>query len=150
MQAALILRRLDLQAAIPEQRLFDCVNVILSLHNPGGGWATYENTRSYSWLEVCTEWTELPDFMTSLTARVQPRSTSVLQPSVGSSCSRLSNCSLHLLYVCASRRLCCTSLHQLQGDCSYVEPTSACMHALTDFRHNFPGLPDPACGCCRS
>jgi cycloartenol synthase len=32
---------------------FDCVNVILSYQNPGsGGWATYENTRSFSWVEI--------------------------------------------------------------------------------------------------
>ena len=35
-----------------EERLQDCVNVILSYQNGDGGWATYENTRSYSALEV--------------------------------------------------------------------------------------------------
>lgn len=38
--------------AVPEERLYDCVNVILSYQNGDGGWATYENTRSYSALEV--------------------------------------------------------------------------------------------------
>lgn len=33
------------------ERLFDAVHVSLSLQNKDGGWATYENTRSYSWLE---------------------------------------------------------------------------------------------------
>ena len=37
---------------IPAERLHDCVNVILSYQNRDGGWATYENTRSYSALEV--------------------------------------------------------------------------------------------------
>jgi len=40
-------------SAIAAERLFDAVNVILSFQNPGtGGWATYENTRSYAWLEL--------------------------------------------------------------------------------------------------
>lgn len=43
---------------INKQRLFDCVNVILSYQNPTGGWATYENTRSFAWLEVSPS--ELP------------------------------------------------------------------------------------------
>ncbi|KAF5957243.1 hypothetical protein HYC85_004468 [Camellia sinensis] len=33
-------------------RLYDAVNVILSLQNSDGGFATYELTRSYSWLEL--------------------------------------------------------------------------------------------------
>ena len=28
------------------------MNVVLSFQNAGGGWATYENTRSYAWLEL--------------------------------------------------------------------------------------------------
>ncbi len=38
--------------AIPAERLYDCVNVILSYQNADGGMATYENTRSFHWLEV--------------------------------------------------------------------------------------------------
>ncbi|RXH71376.1 hypothetical protein DVH24_018731 [Malus domestica] len=34
------------------KRLYDAVNVILSLQNGDGGFATYELTRSYSWLEL--------------------------------------------------------------------------------------------------
>nr|ABX75046.1 cycloartenol synthase 1 [Polygala tenuifolia] len=34
------------------KRLYDAVNVILSLQNPDGGFATYELTRSYPWLEL--------------------------------------------------------------------------------------------------
>ncbi|KAJ8753136.1 hypothetical protein K2173_017701 [Erythroxylum novogranatense] len=33
-------------------RPYDAVNVILSLQNDNGGYATYELSRSYSWLEV--------------------------------------------------------------------------------------------------
>ena len=41
-----------LKSKISSGRLFDCVNVILSYQNPSGGWATYENTRSFAWVEV--------------------------------------------------------------------------------------------------
>ena len=41
-----------LGGSVSEERLQDCVNVILSYQNGDGGWATYENTRSYSALEV--------------------------------------------------------------------------------------------------
>ncbi|KAB1212040.1 Cycloartenol synthase 2 [Morella rubra] len=34
------------------KQLYDAVNVILSLQNADGGFATYELTRSYSWLEL--------------------------------------------------------------------------------------------------
>ncbi len=65
LQAALILAKLDpalVGKPIPENRLFDCVNVILSYQNACGGWATYENTRSYAFLEVslhCSLWRPL-------------------------------------------------------------------------------------------
>lgn len=36
---------------LEDTRLFDCVNVILSFQNENGGFATYERTRSYPWLE---------------------------------------------------------------------------------------------------
>ena len=54
MQAALTLARLGPMVGEPlaAGRLHDCVNVILSYQNGDGGWATYENTRSYSALEV--------------------------------------------------------------------------------------------------
>lgn len=53
-QAALELGSLNLFAGKPisEERLQDCINVILSYQNAEGGWATYENTRSYPILEV--------------------------------------------------------------------------------------------------
>ena len=37
---------------ISDERLSDCVNVILSYQNPEGGWATYENRRSSPLLEL--------------------------------------------------------------------------------------------------
>jgi len=37
---------------IPTERLFDCVTVLLSYQNRDGGWATYENTRSFPILEM--------------------------------------------------------------------------------------------------
>ncbi|GFR46984.1 hypothetical protein Agub_g8636 [Astrephomene gubernaculifera] len=39
-------------APIPAERLYDCVNVILSYQNSDGGMATYENTRSFHALEI--------------------------------------------------------------------------------------------------
>ena len=37
---------------IPPERIFDAANVILSYQNYDGGWATYENTRSFHAFEV--------------------------------------------------------------------------------------------------
>lgn len=55
MQAALTLAKLDhrlVGPAIADDRIYDCINVILSFQNLDGGWSTYEATRSYPWLEV--------------------------------------------------------------------------------------------------
>uniref|UniRef100_A0A7N2MXV4 Squalene cyclase C-terminal domain-containing protein n=1 Tax=Quercus lobata TaxID=97700 RepID=A0A7N2MXV4_QUELO len=38
--------------AIAADKLYDAVNVILSLQNNNGGFASYELTRSYAWLEM--------------------------------------------------------------------------------------------------
>lgn len=38
-------------AAISDERLFKACNVLLTLQNPDGGWATYENNRGYGWYE---------------------------------------------------------------------------------------------------
>lgn len=38
-------------AVIPDERLFKAVNVILTLQNVDGGFATYENNRGYRWYE---------------------------------------------------------------------------------------------------
>ena len=43
---------IDPQARISDARLCDAVNVILTLHNEDGGWATYENNRGYGWYEM--------------------------------------------------------------------------------------------------
>ena len=57
LKAVLLLRReltttTAAYATISDQRLFDAVNVLLTLHNPGeGGWATYEQTRGWRWFE---------------------------------------------------------------------------------------------------
>lgn len=55
LKAALELMELGTDVAgppIPAERLNDCVNVILSFQNPSGGWATYENQRSFAALEL--------------------------------------------------------------------------------------------------
>ena len=56
LKAALALESLGEDVAgppVPLERLRDCVNVILSYQNRGsGGWATYENTRSFRWVEI--------------------------------------------------------------------------------------------------
>ncbi|PRW45118.1 Cycloartenol synthase isoform A [Chlorella sorokiniana] len=55
LKAALALAQMDTKlvgAAIPADRLFDCITVILSYQNWDGGWATYENKRSFEALEV--------------------------------------------------------------------------------------------------
>ena len=39
-------------ALVPLDRMDDCVRVILSYQNPTGGWATYENSRSFAALEL--------------------------------------------------------------------------------------------------
>lgn len=54
LKAALVLGGLDQKvvgAPVSAARLEDAVNVILSYQNGDGGWATYENTRSYAFLE---------------------------------------------------------------------------------------------------
>ncbi|CAM6008775.1 unnamed protein product [Sphagnum balticum] len=55
LKAALILSNLPRELVgdpIPVERIYDCVNVILSYQNAHGGSATYERTRSYAWLEI--------------------------------------------------------------------------------------------------
>lgn len=52
LKVALGLRRLPwIKDAIPRSRCEDALNVILSLQNDDGGWATYENTRGWRWYE---------------------------------------------------------------------------------------------------
>ncbi|KAJ6804512.1 cycloartenol synthase 2-like [Iris pallida] len=55
LKAALLLSRISPEVVgdpIVENRLYNAVNVILSLMNKDGGFATYELTRSYAWLEI--------------------------------------------------------------------------------------------------
>ncbi|KAL8149707.1 cycloartenol Synthase [Apium graveolens] len=55
LKAALLLSKLSPELVgepLDAKRLYDAVNVILSLQNSDGGYATYELTRSYRWLEL--------------------------------------------------------------------------------------------------
>ncbi|KAL9442260.1 hypothetical protein AB3S75_020710 [Citrus x aurantiifolia] len=55
LKAAILLSQLPADTvgeAIQENQLYDAVNVILSLQNSTGGFASYELTRSYAWLEM--------------------------------------------------------------------------------------------------
>ncbi|OWM86890.1 cycloartenol synthase-like isoform X1 [Punica granatum] len=55
LKAALLLSKMLPNAvgdAITEDRLYDAVNLVLSLQNKNGGFASYELTRSYTWLEM--------------------------------------------------------------------------------------------------
>nr|WRN91792.1 cycloartenol synthase [Hoodia gordonii] len=55
LKAVLLLSKLSPELvgeSLPPEKLYDAVNVILSLQNIEGGFATYELTRSYSWLEL--------------------------------------------------------------------------------------------------
>ncbi|KAI3767634.1 hypothetical protein L2E82_17932 [Cichorium intybus] len=55
LKAALLLSKLPSEIVdepLDAKRLYDAVNVILSLQNSDGSFATYELTRSYSWLEL--------------------------------------------------------------------------------------------------
>ncbi|KAH8481431.1 hypothetical protein H0E87_029055, partial [Populus deltoides] len=57
LKAALLLSKITPEIVgepLATNRFYDAVNVILSLQNGDGGFATYELTRSYSWLEVIT------------------------------------------------------------------------------------------------
>uniref|UniRef100_A0A5B7BGC4 cycloartenol synthase n=1 Tax=Davidia involucrata TaxID=16924 RepID=A0A5B7BGC4_DAVIN len=55
LKAVLLLSKLPSEIVsepLDAKRLYDAVNVILSLQNHDGGFATYELTRSYHWLEL--------------------------------------------------------------------------------------------------
>jgi len=55
------------RGAISAERLEDCVNIILSFQNADGGWATYENTRSWAWLELLNPAETFGDIMIDYT-----------------------------------------------------------------------------------
>nr|XP_027066054.1 cycloartenol synthase 2-like [Coffea arabica] len=55
LKAALLLSRMSYDVAgeaIEQEKLYDAVNVLLSYQNTSGGFASYELTRSYAWLEM--------------------------------------------------------------------------------------------------
>ncbi|CAI0553271.1 unnamed protein product [Linum tenue] len=55
LQAAMILSQMPAEVVgdrLPVNQLFDSVNCILSFQNENGGFASYELTRSYQWLEA--------------------------------------------------------------------------------------------------
>jgi hypothetical protein len=41
----------DSESIIPDERIFDAVNILISYQNTDGGWATYENNRGWGWFE---------------------------------------------------------------------------------------------------
>jgi cycloartenol synthase len=106
---------------IPDARLHDAANIILSYQNKDGGWATYENTRGGEWWE----W---------------------LNPSeVRPACARCRSVSgllgLSRCQPCAAAVRCplpCQVFGDIMIDYSYVECTSACVTALAAFRKHFP------------
>eukprot|EP01111_Echinosteliopsis_oligospora_P009944 TRINITY_DN3011_c0_g1_i1.p1 TRINITY_DN3011_c0_g1~~TRINITY_DN3011_c0_g1_i1.p1 ORF type:complete len:715 (+),score=199.90 TRINITY_DN3011_c0_g1_i1:34-2178(+) len=52
-KASLLLRDMPfISAPISNDRLADAINVILSLQNSDGGWASYENKRAGNWMEL--------------------------------------------------------------------------------------------------
>ncbi|KAK4391920.1 Cycloartenol synthase 2 [Sesamum angolense] len=53
----------DVGEPLDAERVFDAVNVILSLQNNDGGFATYERMRSYSWLELINPAETFADIM---------------------------------------------------------------------------------------
>eukprot|EP00899_Mesostigma_viride_P028010 jgi/Mesvir1/8394/Mv12638-RA.1 len=55
LKAALVLAGLPEELVgphLPDDRLFDAINIIMSYQNKDGGFATYENTRSFAWIEA--------------------------------------------------------------------------------------------------
>ena len=46
------MKLISAESRISNVRLEDACNVILTLHNSDGGWATYENNRGYGWYEL--------------------------------------------------------------------------------------------------
>ncbi|XP_019264151.1 PREDICTED: cycloartenol Synthase-like isoform X2 [Nicotiana attenuata] len=55
LKATLLLSKLPSEIVgdpLEAKRFYDAVNVLLSLQNSGGGFATYELSRSYPWLEI--------------------------------------------------------------------------------------------------
>lgn len=58
MQGALLLSKMPTDLVgekLETERLYDAVNVILSLQSSNGGFSAWEPQNAYSWLEVCYE-----------------------------------------------------------------------------------------------
>jgi squalene cyclase len=95
---------------LSDERLFDAVNVMLSLQNKDGGWPSYENMRSGAWME----WLN-PSECFGIE--------SDLNPSIPIFCFILNR--LH------------KSSDGIMVDYSYTECTGACIKALTLFNKYF-------------
>ncbi|KAL8499871.1 hypothetical protein ACS0TY_019757 [Phlomoides rotata] len=104
---------------LDEKRLYDAVNVIFSLQNANGGFATYELTRSYSWLQLINPAETFGDIVIDYPYNKHP------------------------LYIHSHSFTLTPSNearpNQLTALCSYVECTSAAIQALTAFKKLYPG-----------
>ena len=131
-------------APIADERLFDCVNVILSYQNGDGGWATYENTRSYSALEVRPPMQTHGSGLIKRAAGGWPMGAPT---AIASACMAVLPC--RYAYVIANsyvRALQIINPSETFGDIvidySYVECASACMTSLAEFAHKVPAAQD--------
>jgi len=52
LKTVLLLRQFEFITPLEDVRYYDAIDVILSLQNTDGGWATYENKRGPNWLEL--------------------------------------------------------------------------------------------------
>lgn len=113
LQAALMIAAIDPQIAevpISDERLYDSINVILSYQNPNGGVATYEQTRSYPFIEVGYR---------SFRFRFASLCGNLPRP-----CAQFFNPA--------------ETFGEIMIDYQYVECTSACTKALTAFSKRYP------------
>ena len=108
LKVALGARSLDYITHLPDDRVFDAVNIVLSFQNEDGGWATYENTRGWNWFEYLNP------------AEVWPALRHPLLLGWP-------------LTACPSQ-----VFGDIMIDYSYVELSSACVTALAKFRKEYP------------
>ncbi|KAL0338800.1 UNVERIFIED_CONTAM: Cycloartenol Synthase [Sesamum angustifolium] len=116
LKAVLLLSKLPAEIVgepLDAKRLYDAVNVIFSLQNAAGGFATYELTRSYSWLEL-----------------INPAELLVTLSLIIRKMSLFCN-NLLMLFVLHTK--------SLKVFRCYVECTSAAIQALTAFKKLYPG-----------
>lgn len=111
----------DAGPALPPERLYDAVNIILSYQNHDGGWATYENTRSFHALEVCHS-----------TSGVTADSNTI---AVLKFYFSMQACQLAGLQVLNPAE----TFGDIIVDYSYVECSSACITGLAAFAARYPG-----------